>query len=145
MAEPQQSYKNHQRWLPAYHFFVMPVLLLNALNAIRHLYQSPTLSTVFALIVAVALLMLGLLARTMALSVQDRVIRLEMRSRLRECLPSDLQIRIGNLTPQQLVALRFAADEEMAELVRDVLEGRLQTQKDIKMRVKNWQGDFLRA
>jgi hypothetical protein len=145
MADTVQTFKNHQRWLPPYHFFVVPVLLVNALNSIRHLYLDPSRSTAFAVLVAFALVMLGLFARTMALTVQDRVIRLEMRMRLRECLPADLRTRVGDLTPRQLVALRFAGDDEIAELVRDVLGGRLQTSKDIKMRVKNWQADSLRA
>jgi hypothetical protein len=145
MPEPTQTYKNHIRWLPPFHFFVVPVLLLNALNAIRHVWLYPTRSTGFALLVAVALLMLALLARIMAITVQDRVIRLEMRLRLRECLPVDLRDRINELTPKQLVALRFAGDVEMADLVRDVLAGKLATQKAIKLSVKNWQGDFLRA
>jgi hypothetical protein len=145
MTELQQNYKDHARWLPAYHFFVIPVLLANVLNAVRHVYLYPVRSTVFALIVAVALMMLGLLSRTMTLTVQDRLIRLEMRLRLRESLPVELRARIGDLTPKQLVALRFAGDDEMADLVREVLGGGLQTGKDIKLRVKNWQPDFLRA
>jgi hypothetical protein len=145
MAEREQSYKTHARFLPPFHFFVLPVLLVNALNAVRHLYQDPVRSTAWGVIVAVALLMLALLTRTMILMVQDRVIRLEMRLRLRDCLPTDLRTRIGEITPKQLVALRFAGDDEIAELVREVLGGRLQTGKDIKMRVKDWQGDFLRA
>src|ERR1700721_2592321 len=102
MAELQQNYKDHARWLPAFHFFVIPVLLANVLNAVRHIYLDPVRSTVFALVVALALLTLGLLSRTMTLTVQDRVIRLEMRLRLRECLPVDLRARIGDLTPKQL-------------------------------------------
>ena len=145
MPKPMQTYKNHVRWFPPFHFFVLPVLLLNAINAIRHVWLNPTRSTGFALLVAVALLMLAPLARIMAVTVQDRVIRLEMRLRLRECLPVDLHTRINELTLKQLVALRFASDAEMADLVRDVLAGKLATQKAIKMRVKDWQGDFLRA
>jgi hypothetical protein len=145
MAEQVQSYKKHARWLPAYHFFVMPVLLANVVNAIRHLYLAPVLGMFFQLVVAVALLMLGFLARIMALTVQDRVIRLEMRLRLRGILPSELHRRINELTPRQLVAMRFASDEEMAEMVRDVLNGKLATSNEIKQRVKNWQADWLRA
>ena len=110
MAEPVQSYKKHARWLPAYHFFVMPVLLLNVANAIRHVWLLSTLGMVFQLVVAVALLMLGFLARIMALTVQDRVIRLEMRLRLHELLSPDLRPRINDLTHRQLVAMRFASD-----------------------------------
>jgi hypothetical protein len=117
MAEQMQNYKNHGRLFPPFHFFVLPVLLLNALNAIRHVWLNPSWSTAFALLVAVALLTLALTARAMAVTVQDRVIRLEMRMRLGECLPADLRSRIHELA----------------------------TQKDIKLRVKEWQGDFLRA
>jgi len=145
MAEQVQTYKKHARWLPAYHFFVMPVLLANVVNAIRHVYLAPVRGMFFQLVVAVALLMLGFLARIMALTVQDRVIRLEMRLRLRGVLPSELHPRINELTPRQLVAMRFASDEEMSELVREVLNGKLATSNEIKQRVKNWQADWLRA
>jgi uncharacterized protein DUF6526 len=145
MADQSQTYKNHVRWFAPLHFFVLPVLLANALNAIRHVWQNPALSTGFALVVAVAIFALAVLARVMAVTVQDRVIRLEMRLRLRECLPTDLRNRINDLTPTQLVALRFASDAELAEMVRDVLAGKLSSQREIKMRVKDWQGDFLRA
>jgi Family of unknown function (DUF6526) len=145
MASQVQTYKNHTRFLPAFHFFVIPVLALNALNAIRHVWLAPNASTAWTLIVAVALLMLGLLSRIMAVTVQDRVIRLEMRLRLQQCLPADLRGRIDELTPRQLVALRFASDAELPELVREVLAGKLATGRDIKRRVRNWQGDWLRA
>jgi hypothetical protein len=145
MAERAQTYKNHTRLLPAFHLFVMPVLLLNALNAIRHIWLLPTLGMVWAFVVSVALLMLALLSRLQAVTVQDRVIRLEMRLRLRQTLPADLQPRINDLTHRQLVALRFAGDDELPQLVRDVLDGKLASSKDIKQRVKNWQADWLRA
>jgi hypothetical protein len=145
MAEPVQSYKRHARWLPPYHFFVMPVLLVNVGVAARQLFLAPGLTTGFGVVLAVALLLLGLLARTMALTAQDRVIRLEMRLRLRQLLSADLQARINELTPRQLIALRFASDEELAELAREVLNGKLASSNEIKMRVRNWQADWLRV
>jgi hypothetical protein len=145
MSQPAQTYKNHIRWFPPFHFFVLPVLLLNFLNSARHVWLAPSLSTTFALLVATALLMLALLARVMAVTVQDRVIRLEMRLRLREVLPPDLQGRINDLTRDQLIALRFASDVELAELVRQVLGGDLTKKRDIKLKVKDWQADWLRA
>jgi hypothetical protein len=145
MSSPVQTYKNHIRWVPPFHFFVLPVLLLNFLNGARLVWLAPSLSTTFALLVATALFMLALLARVMAVTVQDRVIRLEMRLRLREVLPPDLQGRINDLTRDQLVALRFASDGELAELVRQVLGGDLTKKREIKLKVKNWQGDSLRA
>jgi hypothetical protein len=132
MAQTPQTYKNHARFFPLFHFFVAPVLLLNSLNALRHLYLRPSLSTAWTLIVAVALVGLAFAARLMALKVQDRVIRLEMRLRMQQALPPELCARMAELTPPQLVALRFASDAELAELVRDVLAGKLLTQKAIK-------------
>jgi len=145
MAEREQSYKSHTRWLPGYHFFVMPVLLINLINALRHVVVNPTLHTAWEVVFGAALLLLGLLSRLMTLTVQDRVIRLEERMRLRQTLPADLQTHIERLSHRQLVALRFASDAELADLVRDIAAGTLATEKDIKMRVKSWRPDWLRA
>jgi Family of unknown function (DUF6526) len=145
MAESVQTYKNHARVFPLFHYFVLPVLLFNALNALRHVYYQPNRSTIFSAVVASAFVAFALAARQMVVTVQDRVIRLEMRTRLRALLQAPLSSRINDLTPQQLVALRFASDAELSDLVRDVLDGKLATTKAIKMRVKDWQGDFLRA
>ena len=145
MADAVQSYQKHARWLPGFHFFAIPVLLVNVLNEMRHLWMDPTRHFAFQVIVAAALLTAAFLSRVQALTVQDRVIRLEMRLRLRGILPADLQPNIETLTHGQLVAMRFASDAEMAELVRDVLAGKLSTSKDIKTRIKSWQADLLRA
>src|ERR1041385_4247118 len=99
MADTAQTYKNHARFFPLFHFFVAPVLLLNMLNAVRHVYQWPTRSTAWALVVAIALVALALASRLMALKVQDRVIRLEMRLRMQSLLAPDLCARAQALTP----------------------------------------------
>jgi hypothetical protein len=145
MADAVQSYKKHARLLPPFHFFAIPILLVNLINEMRHLYLDPSRHFAWQVLVAAALLMVGFLSRIQALTVQDRVIRLEMRLRLRGILPPDLLPNVDALTYRQLVALRFASDAEMADLVRDVLAGKLTTSKDIKMRIKSWQGDWLRA
>src|SRR6185295_1212266 len=137
-------FKNPARWLPPFHFFGMPVLVANVVNQLRLLRATETPSGVWAAIVAVALVVLALMSRVQANTVQDRVIRLEMRLRLRELLPSDLKGRIDDLTRDQLVALRFASDAELPALVLDVLAGKLKTKKEIKIRVRDWQGDWLR-
>jgi len=145
MADGVQSYQKHARWLPGFHFFVIPVLLVNLLNEMRHVWMEPSRHFAFQVVFAAALLTAAFLSRIQALTVQDRVIRLEMRLRLRGILPPDLQPNIDTLTHRQLVALRFASDAEMADLVRDVLAGKLGSGKEIKMRVRNWQSDWLRA
>ena len=139
-----QSYKNHTRWLPPFHFFAVPVLLINLLNTIRHLYLAPSRSTAFAVLVAAAILAACFLARTQALAAQDRLIRLEMRLRLQALLPTDLQARFNDLTVKQLVGLRFAGDAEMADLVRTVLKDNTQ-QAEIKKMIKQWVPDHVRV
>jgi hypothetical protein len=145
MAERVQTYKNHARLIPAYHFFVLPVLLLNVINELRRAWYYPSAGRAVAVVVAAALLTLAFLARTMPLAGQDRLIRLEMRMRLQQLLPPDLRARINDLAPRQLVALRFAGDAEMPELIREVLDGRLKSGKEIKLRIKDWQADWLRV
>jgi hypothetical protein len=145
MADAVQSYKKHARWLPLFHFFVIPVLLVNVVLELWGLVQAPGVWMLWRVVFAIGLLGLGFLSRTQALTVQDRLIRLEMRLKLRQLLPPDLQPRISDLTHRQLVALRFASDQELPELVREVLAGRLGSSRDIKMRVKDWQADWLRA
>jgi hypothetical protein len=128
-----------------FHFFAFPVLAINMLIALWGVVRAPSLAAVWAFVVAAALAALALASRVMAVSVQDRVIRLEMRLRLREVLPPDLRARIMELTRQQLICLRFASDAELPDLVRQVLSGSLKTSAEIKKAVKQWQGDFLRA
>jgi hypothetical protein len=93
----------------------------------------------------VALLLLALYARTFALTVQDRVIRLEMQLRLQNLLPADLHPRIPEFTTSQLVALRFASDSELPDLARKVLAEKLSERKAIKQLIRDWQPDNLRA
>jgi hypothetical protein len=145
MAEREQNYKNHARTFPLFHFVVLPILFLNFLIAARHVWMVPNASSAWSMVVAFALIALAFSARVMALTVQDRIIRLEMQLRLLRVLPADLQNCIGSLGRGQFVALRFASDDELPALVRDVTEGRVQTPKEIKMRVKRWQPDWLRA
>lgn len=142
MAE--QSYQSHTRWLPAFHFFAIPVLLINTLNAMRHLYLEPSRGTAFAVLVAAALLTTCFLARIMALTAQDRLIRLEMRLRLQGLLPADLQSRFNELTRRELVALRFASDGELPDLVRTVLKDHPKP-AEIKKMVKQWEADHVRV
>jgi hypothetical protein len=145
MAEAAQNYKNHARLFPPFHFFVLPVFMINVVVSAWLLYRTPSGLGVWQLVVAVALFLAALTARIMALAVQDRVIRLEMRLRMREVLPVELQARIPDVTREQYVALRFASDAELPGLLRRILAGELNTQADIKKAITHWQGDYLRA
>ena len=140
-----QNFRNHARIVPAYHVGVFVPFLANFIWATYRLIGSFSGETFIAFLVSIALLLLFFSLRVQVLTVQDRVIRLEMRLRLRNALPPDLQTHINGLSHKQLVALRFASDAELPALVREVLAGTLKTQKDIKSRVRDWQSDYLRA
>ena len=147
MAEEKpQNLQNHARLVPAFHMFVLPVFGINLIRSIVSLVRNGfTFGTVFGILMAVALVLLALYARAFALTVQDRLIRLEMRLRLTELLPPDLKPRIPEFTVAQLCSLRFASDAELPPLARKVLDVKLNDRKAIKQLVKNWQGDYLRA
>jgi hypothetical protein len=140
-----QSFKNHARFVPAFHFFVGPVFLINIVWSVVRVVRSFTFGTIVSLLVAIALFVLAFTARIFALTVQDRVIRLEMRLRMQQTLPPDLIPRIPEFTVSQLVSLRFASDAELPDLARKVLQENLTERKEIKSLVRNWQPDHLRA
>jgi hypothetical protein len=141
-----QNLQNHVRFVPLFHMFVLPVFLINLVGSIIHLVRAGiSYGSVMCVLMALALFVLAFFARVFALTVQDRVIRLEMRLRLAEILPVDLRPRILEFTPGQLVSLRFAGDAELPALARKVLDEKLENRKAIKQLIKDWQGDYLRA
>jgi low affinity Fe/Cu permease len=144
-ALTQQTFKNHMRLVPPFHFFVLPVLVTNFIwsicTAVRHF--SP--HAVMNILTALAILLGFLFARLFVLTVQDRLIRLEELLRFQRLLPADLQSRLTEFTRNQFVALRFASDEELPTLARQVLSEKLNNRKAIKLRVKTWRPDYFRA
>ncbi len=145
MPESVETYKNHAKFVPLFHYVVFPLLTLNFVWAARVAVRAPSYGTIIAAATAVALVLLAFFARIFALKVQDRVIRLEMRMRLRELLPAALHPRIAELTAGQMVALRFASDAELPELVQTVLRDRITDRKSIKLMIKHWTPDDHRA
>jgi len=144
--EKPQNLKNHTRTVAPFHMFVLPVFLLNAGGSIYRVIKfGITYQSVLGVLVAFALLTFALFARVFALTVQDRIIRLEMRLRLAEVLPVDLRPRIPEFTVGQLVSPRFASDAELPALARKVLDEKMNDRKAIKQLIKDWQGDYLRA
>jgi hypothetical protein len=141
-----QNFTNHTRVFPAFHFFVLPVFILNfGWSIYRWTTKGFSLDGFVSVAVGLALLMGFLCARVFALKVQDRVIRLEERLRYQRLLPADLQPRIEEFTVGQLVSLRFASDAELPALARKVHDEKLAERKAIKQLVKNWKPDYLRA
>jgi hypothetical protein len=141
MTRPPQNFKNHAKMVPGYHYVASVLLLALLIRAIIGVVEEPSVDSVMGIVLVVALLMIGFYARTFALGVQDRVIRLEERLRLERVLSEDLRERIPELTTDQLIGLRFAPNEELESLTRRVLAGELQGRKQIKMAVENWRAD----
>jgi hypothetical protein len=140
-----QSFENHVKWVPAFHFFVLPVFLLNIFWSIYRLVRGFSAESAVSLVLALAFFVLAFYARIFALAVQDRLIRLEMRLRMQQLLPQELRPRIPDFTVDQLVALRFASDAELPGLCRKVLDGKIADRKAIKKMIQNWQPDLVRA
>ncbi|MDH3497436.1 MAG: DUF6526 family protein [Gemmatimonadota bacterium] len=146
MAEKEgQTYQSHRRLVWGFHgvTFLLIVVFVGW-SAVR-LFQAPGVATGIQLGFAVGVQLLFFYTRQFAITVQDRVIRLEERLRLARILPADLQPQVDRLTPGQLIGLRFAVDAEVPELVRRVAAGELSGREDVKRAIKTWRPDYLRA
>ncbi|MFZ1700518.1 MAG: DUF6526 family protein [Pyrinomonadaceae bacterium] len=145
----QQNYSNHTRWFPLVHFVVMPLLLLNLLAHIVRLFlaapESGRKTLAFWCLLSLVLILMVLAARLQAMKVQDRVIRLEERLRYRDVLSADLVSRTNDLSLSQIIALRFASDAELPDLIERTLNGEFENQKAIKLAIKDWRADHLRT
>jgi len=145
MTAAQQNLSNHRRWFPLFHFIAAPILSVNLFLSAWHAYRIPTRWNIWMVVVAFALVALAFAARLMALTVQDRLIRLEQQLRMQTVLPAPLFSRFGDLSRRQVVGLRYAGDDELAGLVERCLSGELKNDEDVKKQVRNWQPDRIRA
>ena len=146
MPEPQ-SYKNHARFDPIWHFFIAPVLLLNIFFAIYlliHHYPHHWVPLAWWIVLSIALFMAVGKARSHSLRAQDRIIRLEEKLRFAALLPPDLLARSQSLTESQYIGLRFASDDEVPALVKRTLDENL-SQKQIKESINTWRPDYFRV
>lgn len=152
MAEKKpQTYANHTRFDPAFHFFLVPIFGLALILAIVHFVGHVSegglhrqVHSVLLIVLAVAFLVAVLKIRNYALKVQDRVIRLEERLRLALLLPEPLRSRIPELTEGQLIGLRFCSDAELAKLTERALNEKL-SRTDIKKAIQTWRPDYWRV
>jgi len=148
MAEQaMQDYKTHRMYVPWFHFVTFGILVLNLVWSLVRVFSGSGWlgDRIMAFLVALALILVAFYARTFVLKVQDRVIRLEEQVRLGEILPDDLRPRIPELSPGQLIALRFASDAEAPGLVRKVLDEKIASREAIKKLIKDWRADHFRA
>lgn len=139
MSQVPQSFKHHASSDPLF-LGLGVVLLVNLIVAIVSLVQVRNFHHAWILVLSIGALILCERLRHYPLKVQDRVIRLEERLRLQALAPAEWHAQIYRLTEDQLIGLRFAADEEVVELAKQVLEHGL-NRKQIKERIQNWRAD----
>ena len=139
-----QSFKSHARFDPPYHFVTAAVLAVNLFIVLCFTWKYHNLWTFWLCILSIAVWIPLIKLRSYPLKVQDRVIRLEERLRLQALAPAEWHAQIYRLTEDQLIALRFASDDEVVELAKQALEHNLD-RKQIKERIKVWRPDYYRV
>ena len=138
----EQSHATHRKYYPLYHFVVLPVLLINVIVRVIFVFRHPaTRIAWWEVVMAVTLGLFAWTARAMALRVQDRVITVEETARLSQHVGDDIRHRVHELTPGELIALRFCDNAEVDELTRAVLAGDLKGRENIKRRIRKWRPD----
>jgi len=150
MAEERvQNFANHVNFPRGYVIVAVIILVGVLMNVAGLFYVKETMGLCLigtgSAIIGIGAVSGITIARMYATKLQDRIVRTEMRIRLKEILPGDLQSVIPNLTVKQCIALRFASDEEMADLVRKVTSENITDLKAIKQQIKNWQADWFRV
>ncbi len=141
-----QNYANHARLVTGFHKILYPVLFASWLGSGVNLWQSwgdhnrfYSAALLFVLIFAV--MALGIYARVFALRAQDRAIRAE--ENLRHFVMTG-QLLDARLRPKQIVALRFAGDDEFVELARKAAAESIEPDS-IKQAIRNWRADHHRV
>jgi len=146
MANETQNFGNHRRNYPLYHFVAAPLLAIYLVYAVWGLVRAPALPTAMNVVLAAGLVAMLFASRIMALTVQNRVIRLEMTLRLQRVLgPAAAADALARLPVGRLIALRFASDAELPGLIARVLSQELTTNTQVKQAIREWQPDLLRA
>ena len=143
-----QNYKNHTRYFPLHHFVVTPLTLIIMAWSLVNLFtvwRTEEVSQAWYFIsIAFVLMLLPVIARIYALKSQDRIIRLEMRQRYYELTGKSFLKLENKLRLSQIVALRFAGDDELLTLMEKAIKDKLKS-KEIKKSIKNWQEDRRRV
>jgi hypothetical protein len=141
----QQNYANHRRMYPLFHYVAFPMLAVFFFYSAGGFARNPDMAGAIQTLFALGVVLLAFAARTMVLTVQNRIIRLEMELRMARLLPAELAARAGDLPVATLIALRFAPDAELPGLTQRALAGEFAGANDLKKAIRDWKGDHLRA
>ena len=141
-----QNFKNHSRYNPLHHFVLTPISLTIFVWTIINFFkdQNTTSQKVYFLLISIAILLVSMVGRIYATKNQDRIIRLEMRQRYFEMTGKSFPEKENQLRLGQIIALRFASDEELLNLMEKAIAEKLKS-KEIKQAIRNWQADTNRV
>lgn len=142
-----QNYQNHTRYYPFHHFILSPLTLIYlgwTISRIDTSSEETTYASIYMLIGAIILVLLPFLARIYALKTQNRIILMEMHLRYFHLTGSPFYEKERQLKLGQIIALRFAGDEELLPLMEKAISEKL-SPKEIKLQIKNWKGDYRRV
>jgi hypothetical protein len=142
----EQNYANHRQFVPAYHFVLLSILVLTLMGSVVNLYQSvgdrvQVYNAALIVVLVFSSLLITFLFRAFSLKAQDRAIRAEENLRHYVLTGKLLDPR---LSIRQVIALRFAGDEEFAALATRAAEESLGPDA-IKQAVKHWRADTYRV
>ncbi len=144
MSNQPQSLKAHARFDPLYHGILLATLVINLIVVIVYMVLHPNFWAAWYIVLSLVGFVALVRLRSYPLKVQDRVIRLEERLRLQALASPEWHAQIYRLSEEQLIGLRFAADDEVVELAKHALEHNLD-RKQIKERIKSWRADEWRV
>jgi hypothetical protein len=142
--EAPQSFSNHTRYDPLFHFFILPVFAITLILTVIDVIRRPSLYSAWLVVLVTAAMLAIFKLRMYPLKIQDRVIGLEERLRLATLLAPSLRPRIAEFTVSQLVALRFASDAELPALAAKALNEKLSA-GEIKKAIEHWRPDNWRV
>jgi hypothetical protein len=140
MAQSYASHAHHP--VPTYVASVLALIAIVLLIG-AWLFGWGTLA-LGAVSLSFAVAALVLISRAYITRLQDRIILLEMKVRCAEVLPAGHDARLAQLSPKQIVALRFASDEELGELMDRAIREQLPP-REIKQSITRWRPDNLRT
>lgn len=140
----EQNYSNHSKLVPGFHGVTLPAIFALVVGSFVNLFNSSAGNLYSASLICLTSLILVSIffyCRSFALRVQDRAIRAEETSRyfvLTNKVPD------SRLTMSQIIALRFASDQELPELAQKAADENMSS-KEVKQRIKKWRPDYHRA
>ncbi len=145
MSKTPQTFANHAQLTPLYHYFTSPLALIFLVWSITRFFKDPSYDTGYLLVGALALFGVVSVSRLSPLRAQDRIIRLEEQLRYQRVLPAALaEQAMQTFSPRHYIALRFASDAELPDLVEKVIANPDIKGKEIKQQIKDWRGDYFR-